>query len=75
MITHIVLQTFITDYIGVPLTMEPNFEDYSCQVSSPFSCMLQMKILKHQEKVRGLLEYIIAPESYFLNAHGFHNLK
>eukprot|EP00250_Pteridium_aquilinum_P006040 c16027_g1_i2 orf=111-902(+) len=24
-------QTFITDYMGVPLTMEPNFEDFSCQ--------------------------------------------
>ncbi|MCO5610795.1 hypothetical protein L7F22_065036 [Adiantum nelumboides] len=24
-------QTFITDYMGVPLTMEPNFEDLSCQ--------------------------------------------
>ncbi|OVA02519.1 protein of unknown function DUF4033 [Macleaya cordata] len=24
-------QTFIKDYMGVPLTMEPNFSDYSCQ--------------------------------------------
>ncbi|KAL3648117.1 hypothetical protein CASFOL_009085 [Castilleja foliolosa] len=24
-------QTFFNDYMGVPLVMEPNFEDYSCQ--------------------------------------------
>jgi hypothetical protein len=26
-------QTFFTEQLGVPLTMDPNFEDYSCQMS------------------------------------------
>ncbi|CAN1803272.1 Beta-carotene isomerase D27, chloroplastic, partial [Linum perenne] len=29
-------QTFFNDYMGVPLLMEPNFVDYSCQVSPSF---------------------------------------
>lgn len=29
----LVLQTFFKDYMGIPLLMEPNFNDYSCQVS------------------------------------------
>eukprot|EP00258_Populus_trichocarpa_P033193 XP_024449212.1 beta-carotene isomerase D27, chloroplastic-like isoform X2 [Populus trichocarpa] len=27
----LVLQTFFKDYMGIPLLMEPNFNDYSCQ--------------------------------------------
>lgn len=27
-------QSFFKDYMGVPLLMEPNFDDYSCQVSA-----------------------------------------
>ncbi|CAN0879095.1 Beta-carotene isomerase D27, chloroplastic, partial [Linum grandiflorum] len=33
-------QTFFKDYMGVPLLMEPNFTDYSCQVSSSSSSYL-----------------------------------
>ena len=26
------VQTFFTEQLGMPLTMDPNFEDYSCQM-------------------------------------------
>ncbi|KAH7292815.1 hypothetical protein KP509_28G000200 [Ceratopteris richardii] len=35
-------QKFITEYMGVPLTMEPNFEDLSCQFKFGVTAPLRM---------------------------------
>lgn len=42
---NLVLQSFFKDCMGVPLVMEPNFSDYSCQVnpgSLPSSFFLKL---------------------------------
>ncbi|XP_057966712.1 beta-carotene isomerase D27, chloroplastic isoform X2 [Malania oleifera] len=38
-------QTFFKDYMGVPLLMEPNFEDYSCQLQNGFGSSVLVFIL------------------------------
>ena len=44
------MQAFFKKYMGVPLLMEPNFQDYSCQV---ISSLLVSFSLKHGNVIKG----------------------